>query len=274
MTLRPFIFALAAALSTGAQEQPNLFNAAPPEFEKALRERVSGFYQAYVDGKFRSAEQYVCEDTRDLHYNQEKSKIRGFEIIKFSWDDGFKKASAVTTVQTTIQMRGQNIPAAAPMATSWRLEEGKWCYFVDPTLGRQTPMGRMKPGPGNAKGMNIDDMINNPNIILNQVKVSKERFLLRSWEKSADSVVITNGMPGSISIAFQTETVPGLTQKIEKMEMGPGETSRIELVYDPKDETAKPTLRASLKIDPFGRTIIIPVVFDIPEEVKKQLPKP
>jgi hypothetical protein len=64
-----------------------------------------------------------------------------------------------------------------------------------------------------------------------------------------------------------------LTYRLEKTELAPGDTARIELVYDPKDETAKPTLKASLKIDPFGRTLIIPVVFDIPEAVKKQLPK-
>jgi hypothetical protein len=273
MMLRPIVFAFAAALAGGAQEKPNLFNAAPAEMEKALRERVAGFYQPYVEGKFRAAEPFVCEDTKDLHYNQEKTKIRGFEIIKISWDDGFKKASVVTTVQTTIQMRGQNIPAAAPMATSWKLEGGNWCYFVDPTLGRVTPMGTMKPGPGNAKGLDIDAMLKNPNIIMNQVKVSKEQFLLHGWEKSADTVVITNGMPGSISITFQTESIPGLTHKIEKLELGSGETSRIEVVYDPKDESAKPTLRASLKIEPFNRTIILPIVFDIPEEVKKQLPK-
>ena len=274
MMFRPFVFVIAAALSAGAQDKPNLFNAAPANVEKTLRERVAGFYQPYVESKFRAAEAFVCEDTKEVHYNQEKSKIRGFEIVKVNFDDSFKKASVVTTVQTTIQLRGQNIPAAAPMATNWKMEGGNWCYFVDLSLGRVTPMGTMKPGPGNAKGMDINTMLKNPSIVLNQVKLNKEKFLLRSWEKSADSVVITNGMPGSISIAFQMESIPGLTHRIEKIELGPGDTSLIEIIYDPKDERAKPTLNASLKIDPFGRTIIIPVVFDIPEEVKKLLPKP
>ncbi len=273
MILRPFVLALAAAIALGAQEKPNLFSSAPPEVEAALRERVTGFYQAYVDGKFRSAEQFVAEDTKDLHYNQEKTKIRGFEIIKINWDDSFQKASVVTTVQTSIQMRGQNIPAAAPMATKWKLENGKWVYFVDPTLGKVTPMGTMTPGPGNREGMKIDDMIKNPNIILNQIKPNKDRFVLHGWEKSADTIVVTNGMPGSITLHFQTETLAGLTYKLEKTELGPGETSRIELVYDPADQNAKPTLNASLQVQPFNKTLIFPVVFDIPEELKKQLPQ-
>jgi hypothetical protein len=80
---------LLAMISAAAAAQGNkdVFTAAPPEVEKALRERISGFYQAYVDGKFRLAEQYVAEDTKDLHYNQEKKKYRSYEIVKITFDD-------------------------------------------------------------------------------------------------------------------------------------------------------------------------------------------
>ncbi len=274
MTFRPFVFALAAVVSAGAQEKPNLFNAAPGDVEKTLRERVAGFYQPYVDGKFRAAEGFVCEDTKEQHYNQEKSKIRGFEVLKVNFDDSFKKASVVTTVQTSIQMRGQLIPANAPMATNWKMEEGKWCYYFDPMLGRPSPAGMMKPGPGRGSGMSVGEMMKDPNIILNQVKVSKEKFLVNSWEKSADTVIVTNGMPGSVTLSFQTESIAGLSYRLEKTELAAGESATLEVVYDPADTSAKPTLRSTLKIDPIGRTLVLPIVFDIPEELKKQLPKP
>lgn len=273
MMFRPALLALAAAFVIGAQEPSNLFTAAPPDVEKALRERVTGFYQSYVDGKFRASEQFVAEDTKDLHYNQEKAKIRGFEIIKINWDDSFQKASVVTTVQTVIQMRGQTIPASAPMATRWKLENGKWCYYVDLAQGRQTPMGMMKAGPGSADTVSGEQLLKNPALVLAQIKVSKEQFLLRSWEKSTDSIVVTNGMPGSVTLAFQTESIAGLTFKVEKSELGPGETSRIELSYDPPNGAPKPTLKATLEIQPVSRRFTFPVVFDIPEELKKQLPK-
>jgi hypothetical protein len=170
-------------------------------------------------------------------------------------------------------MRGQVIPANAPMATHWKLEDGKWCYYFDPALGRQSPVGRLTPGPGNRGGMSVEAMMKDPNIILNQIKLNKEKFLVRSWEKSADSLVITNGMPGSVTLSFQTESVPGLTYRLEKTELSAGESAQLEVIYDPQDPSAKPTLKASLKIDPLGKTIIIPIVFDIPEEIKKQLPK-
>ena len=271
--LRTLGIAAMAAVCAGAQEKKDLFTSAPPDVDKALRERVTAFYQSYVDGKFRVAEQFVAEDTKDAHYNQEKTKIRGFEIVKINWDDSFKKASVVTTVHTNLQMRGQNIPASAPMMTRWKLEDGKWCYYVDPSLGRLTPAGTMKPGPGTREGMKVEDMLRDPGIILNQVKMSKDRFLLRSWEKSADTVVLTNGMPGSITIDLQYESIPGLTSRIETKEIGPGGTAKLELIYDPQDTSAKPTLKAMVRIEPFGRTLVLPVIFDIPDEVKKTLPK-
>lgn len=271
--LRPVLVLLSAALFAGAQETPNVFTGAAPDIEKALRDRVAGYYQAYVDGKFRQAEQFIAEDTKDTFFNQEKHKIRGYEIVKINWDDSYKKASVVTLVQTNIVMRGQSIPANAPMATRWKLEDGKWCYYVDPSLGRETPVGIMKPGAGNRTGMKIDDILKDPGIILNQVKVNKDKFLVHSWEKSADTIVVTNGMSGSITLDFQTETIKGLTFKVEKKELGPGETSKIELIYDPENQAAKPTLKATLRIEPLAMAKIIPIVFDIPEEIKKQLPK-
>ena len=65
MMFRPFVFVLAAALSAGAQDKPNLFNAAPADVEKTLRERVAGFYQPYVDSKFRGAEAALAYRTAE-----------------------------------------------------------------------------------------------------------------------------------------------------------------------------------------------------------------
>ena len=140
-------------------------------------------------------------------------------------------------------------------------------------MGAETPRAILLGTLHLTRGMSVEAMMKDPNIILNQIKLNKEKFLVRSWEKSADSLVITNGMPGSVTLSFQTESVPGLTYRLEKTELSAGESAQLEVIYDPQDPSAKPTLKASLKIDPLGKTIIIPIVFDIPEEIKKQLPK-
>ena len=59
-----------------AQTKPtDIFEKAPPEVDNALRERVSKFFQAHVDGKFRLAEEVIAEDSKDFFYNMEKHAI-------------------------------------------------------------------------------------------------------------------------------------------------------------------------------------------------------
>lgn len=271
-TLSPtFVLLAAAGVLLG---QDNLFTAAPPEADKALREAVSGFYQCMVDGRFRQAEKYVAEDTLDIYYNQEKMKISGFEIVKIQWADGFQKATAVTEVATQLTLRGEVIPARAPMATHWKLENGKWGYYVDASMTKPMPMGN---SAGSAAGNGsvrprIDEILKDPKAILNQLKVSKEQFTLKSYEKSADAVTVTNGMQGTVTVAFHTESIPGLTWTVGKAELGPGDSTTVTLHYDPPDTSAKPALKSTIRIEPFT-TFVLPVSFDIPEDVKKQIPK-
>jgi len=57
-TLRKSLFLLCPVLLTAAlwgQQAQELLEKAPPEVDDALRARVTKFYQAMVDGKFRAA---------------------------------------------------------------------------------------------------------------------------------------------------------------------------------------------------------------------------
>ena len=77
---------LAALLSTAALAQgpADLFQKAPPEMDQALRERVAAFLQAHVDGKFRLADQYVADESKDAFFEAHKRRYRDFEIVKVS----------------------------------------------------------------------------------------------------------------------------------------------------------------------------------------------
>jgi len=272
--LRTTLLLAMTSFAAAAQDNKSLFTAAPPEVEKALRERISGFYQAYVDGKFRLAEQYVAEDTKDRHYNQEKNKYRSFEIVKITFDDKFKTAKVVTVVGTSVSMRGNRMEVAAPMATHWKIEEGKWVYYYHPSHGVDSPAGIMRPGPGEAQpGAGFGAIIKNPTAILTQIKISKRSILLKGHEKSEDTLTVTNNAPGPISLAFQSETTPGLSWKFDKAEVAQGQTATLTVSYIPPDKRAKSALQGTLSIEPFGQIVQIPVEFDIPDEVKKQIPK-
>lgn len=266
--------AVAFPALTPAQDAKSVFTAAPPEVETALRERVTGFYQAFVEQKYRQAEKFVCDDTQEMYYRQEKQKLNGYEIVRFNWNDSFDKAQVTTVVKTTIQMRGQNFPANAPMATRWKLEGGQWCYYVDLSLGRESPMGAMKPGPPNdANRPNVQELINNPNLILNQVKLSKQDIELKGYVASSDKITVTNGMPGEVTLEFRADSIAGLTWELDKKTLKQDESAVISIKYAPRDKTAKPILSAELRVQPFNRVIPLRILFAVDPEIQKLLPK-
>ena len=53
---------------------------ATPASEKALRARVSEFFQLQVDKKFRQAEALVATESRDDYYDSSKPKMESFKI--------------------------------------------------------------------------------------------------------------------------------------------------------------------------------------------------
>src|SRR5260370_24279308 len=88
---------LALALVSGRWEpgQDSLFDKAPPDVDEALRARITGFYQAHVDKKFRQADQFVAEDTKDFYYESNKPAYLSFNIGKITYSENFTKAKAI-----------------------------------------------------------------------------------------------------------------------------------------------------------------------------------
>ena len=77
------------ALEMIAQEKP------AAAVDEALRARIGKFYQAHVDGKFRSAEQYVAEDSKDFFFEMEKQRYLSFREPEISYSDHFTKAKVI-----------------------------------------------------------------------------------------------------------------------------------------------------------------------------------
>jgi hypothetical protein len=268
---------LMAMLSSGlwAQEQPNLFQSAPPEVEQALRQRVGEFYKLLEEGRFRQTDAYLAEDAKDVYYEQEKKRIRGHEIIRVNWSDNFQKAVVVTVIQTEVVMRGVVTPMGAPLASRWKLENGKWVLYFDTVAGKPTPFGPMKAGPNQTKGLSPEEMLKNPEVIFNQIKVEKDLVLLKSFAQSEDSIRVVNGMPGGVRVLFvPDQVIKGFTYKVEPQDIGSGQEAKILFQYDPgKDLSAKPTLTGRIRIEPFNKSYGVVIRFDVPEEIKKQLPQ-
>lgn len=118
----------------------------PIEVDAALRARVSQFYQDEIDRKFYRALQLVAEDTRDYFVESSKAPYLGFQLDTISYSDGFTKAAVVAMVSRLVPVEGfMGHPLPTKMTTRWKLENGQWCYYVDPRDLRVTPFGPAPP---------------------------------------------------------------------------------------------------------------------------------
>jgi hypothetical protein len=272
-----FVAALAIGVSAFAQQPAtDLFEKAPPAVDEALRARVTQFFQAHVDGKFRVANEVVADDSKDAFFAMEKKRYISFEIVKIVYSENFTKASVVTALEMDWRHPRLGVMRVKPPVTSlWRLEEGHWYWYVEPEKEWNTPFGKMTPGPDPAPGSpglgpfrGVD-----PAKILESVKVSAREVRLSSYEPSTADVTVTNTMPGKVTVAFNYTPVKGLTGKLDKTELSQGESARLHLEYVPPDPTAKPTLTSYIHVKETGQNLPLTLTFAIPPQVEKLIPR-
>ncbi len=201
--------AFCCALLAG-QEAGDLFRKAPPEVDAALRGRINKFFQAHVDGKFRQAEALVAEDTKDFFYNSNKPRYLSFEIKSIDYSDNFTRARATIIGEMTVPIMGfADKPMKIPFPAYWKIENGEWFWYVDEEMLRRTPFGVMKPGGKPGSG-GLPASLPDTKSIMEQVKVDKSSIRLLAGRESSDQIVISNAMPGPISVTV-AGTAAGLT---------------------------------------------------------------
>ncbi len=266
-----------AGLSVKAQTAAELFEKAPPDVDQALRERIRFFFQCHVDGKFRQADQVVAEDSKDAFFAAEKTRYRGFEIVRILYTDNFTRARAVVTVDTDFMAPGMGKMAVKiPLTTLWKLEGGQWWWYVDPNAGRQSPFGPMKPGAGQASAPFSWPDPTKPGqlaAMLHQVRVDKTEVRLSSYEAASDQITITNGLSGPVRLKLEYNGFPGFEARLEREDLDSRQSTRLLLRTEPRDRSPKPTVILTLRVEPTGQGIPIRVTFAVPPEVEKALPR-
>jgi hypothetical protein len=271
--LRNSVILAAVTVSIAVGQQGDLFNQAPPEVDKALRERASGFFQDHMDGKFRHADTYVAEDSKDAFFNMEKARYLGFEIIRINYSDNFTKAKVITALKMNLRLRGSEFPATAPLTSNWRLEKGEWCWYRDLEQGKETPFGQLKTEGLSTGEIDPKALFKDPTLITTQIVVDKTEVKLSSFEVSHDKVVVTNNMQGEVSLRFECDPANGFSYSLSKNQLKAGEKATITFDYEPPDASAKPTLSAKIIVDPLNAAYPLRLTFAVPESVQKQLPK-
>jgi hypothetical protein len=215
-----------------AQGPADLFNRPPADVDRALRARITEFYQDHIDGKFRQAEALVAEDTKDYFYNSNKPKYLSFEIQGIEYSEEFTRAKANVMVEQYLMIAGYDKPLKLASPSTWKLVDGQWFWYVDQTSVRETPFGKVKPGPTSSPGSATPSLpqsiptIKDLSFIFTQVKADKTAVTLKSDE--TEQVTITNTAQGNMNLALMV-VPPGIDAKLDKTNLGAGEKAVLTL---------------------------------------------
>jgi hypothetical protein len=235
------------------------------EVDQALRERVTKFFQAHVDGRFRLSEQYVAEDTKDVFFAMEKPRYQKFKLASITYSEDHTRATVVVDCERVVSTPFGLMNFNMPQQTSWRLENGQWFWYLDPTLVR-TPFDGMiraeapvKPPPGPAgpirrpKAQEVLDRINSA------VLCDRSEVRLTAQAPTAE-VVLTNTLPGAVSLKIGARQAPWLEAALDRQELAPRGAARLRLRYRPQAAAPAP-VALMVRVEPTGQVIPIQVLF-------------
>jgi len=261
---------LLCLIPASPQNLADLLSKAPPDIDKALRDTIAKFYQAHVEGKFRAADAYVAEDSKDIFFGADKRRCRSFEIIKVNYTDNFTRASAVVTCDTDVLMpMAGKIAVKMPLASFWKLQNGRWFWYAPPSdpNSRQTPFGSMHPGNAasgatTASGSGSIFAPVSLDAVAGLVKADREEVRFDPASPASELVTITNRMPGSVTLSLEDPpSAPGLELKLERTELKAGEQAHLVVRFNPAGGRPKADLTVYVLVMPTQQRIPVRIVF-------------
>jgi hypothetical protein len=222
MTMHRFtILALFASVALAQSDNP--FNRPPADVDQALRARIKEFFEYHVTGEYRKAEKLVAEDTQDYFYTHEKPRYMSIKIGQITYSENFTRALAIVLCEQKINMPMINGTFDVPTRSSWKLENGKWYWWVDPKLIGESPFGQMKPGPDAPKTpgaqLTMATAPTSPDFLFTQVQLDKKELALKAGQ--SETVTISNSAPGVMSVSIPAP-LAGIEAKFDKGDMESG----------------------------------------------------
>ncbi len=240
--------------------QTNAFDKPPAGVEDALRARVAKFYQAFVDGKYRKADEVVAEECKDEFFAAKKSRFNGFHIDQVIFEENFTKARVVTLVDVEVAMVSEKMAMKAPQTTLWRLENGEWWWYIYKNVDEvDTPFGKVRR-PRNEDVKDTPPAAMQPismAALAHMVKPEKETIQMSGTKSSAQTVKIMNEAPGPVTLGVRPITTPGLTAKLDRTDVSAHGSAALSISYTPgKNQAAGP---AEVQVITFPSNSVITV---------------
>jgi hypothetical protein len=250
-------FVLALLLALALHADTNAGKPPSPKVDKALRERITQFYQRQVDGRYREAEEFVAADTKDYFYSANKIAYISCALDRIEYLNDAKHAKAWVQCGRNIVFPGfAGQVVTMPVISTWKLEKGKWFWYVDQKASMATPFGPMKigkPGDQQPAGSGATPFsIPTVDVALNKVKADKAALTLKPGGTA--QVTFTNTAPGVMAVSCR-DLPEGISVSPMKAEMQQGGTATVTVRA--LEGASGTTL--NFGVEPTGETISIPV---------------
>jgi hypothetical protein len=271
------VFAAAAAFGqAGTGFGGQVFRKAPPHIDEALKARIDTFYNLHMEGKFRQADAIVHEDSKDIFFEAEKVRMRGFKLVTINYEDDFNRAKVVVDLDTEFYFVGfGKMDVHRPLTSTWKRDSGgSWWWYVEKTSSRETPFGLQSPGPHPDRRVpgepspDLSKLMDTHGIkvkdLLNKITVDKTSIELSSHEVSSGEFTIKNNFDGPVDLAMQADDFEGASFKLDPPRIEPGGEAKLVVTMRPKSPAKKPTLRVLITAEPLGKTISLLVNFAYP----------
>lgn len=268
MSRRIAVAGLLSCWMAAAQSPADLFSKAPPDVDEALRGRITKFYEAHRDGKFRVADQYVAEDSKDVFFESDKRRCKTFEISKITYvGEGFQSANVLVLCDTSLLMPPAGVvEVKMPLSSKWRADDGQWFWYVEPNSARQSPFGKMLPGEGTEGGIPTS-IPRGPNTgeLMKMVSIDKTTIKFTAGKASAAELTISSELPGQAHLSIDAPKLTDVILKIEKPVLEGKQSTRLIAQYKPdaKQPRRNPsTSEFRILVQPLNKVIPVQITFN------------
>jgi hypothetical protein len=148
-----------------------------------------------------------------------------------------------------------------PFSSKWRLDGGKWCWYVNKEALKNTPFGR-EGSPGGTGGDNGP-----PTLPLNRVTASdlqkgvtldKQELRFAADDHAPQKVTVKNNLPGPLTLQVITMS-PALTIALAQPTLPAGGT--VDVTVAQTDAAGPKPDKLELLIQPTGQSLSIPIIY-------------
>ncbi len=262
------LFAVCAAAAEKAAPRNEYSASAPDAVKESLAARVSAFYGFFQAGKFRDAEAIVLEESRDIFYGIQKSRIFGFDIKSLEFTEDFKSARVFVTCKMTVPMMGHK-PFDIPINSEWRWRDGDWFMRFGPRRSPdgsiQTPFGPMKssssPGASHSGGL-LPGASVRPTLdsLKNMFHADRTELRMSGSEPGEQAISVRNQAVGPLTLSVHGRLPPGMQVELPERIEADGR-GKIRFVYTPGEEPLQGRHVVELNVLPIGQILKISIDF-------------